>query len=206
MAQETLLELKNFSSFDLVPINLKIRQNETVSISGESGTGKSLLLRAIADLIPHKGDVFLEGNTANDYPPNEWRKQVAYLAAESQWWFDTIGEHFQLPLSMQTQKYLEEIGFDINVLDWEVMRCSTGERQRLAIIRMLANLPKVLLLDEPTANLDTDNSMLVESIIKHYQNETSCSIILVSHNAEQKKRIAQRQYQIQGKDVVEVEV
>ena len=204
MKQETHLELVNFSSFSLDSINMDINQNETISISGDSGTGKSLLLRAIADLIPHKGKVVLGGIDNEAYSPSTWRKQVAYLAAESQWWFDTIGEHFNLPLSNQTKKYLEEIGFDLIVMDWDVMRCSTGERQRLAIIRMLANEPAVLLLDEPTANLDLENSMRVESIFRHYQQESNCIIIWVSHDNDQKQRVAERHYRITDANLVEV--
>ena len=208
MNEQSSLKLTNFRCHNLGAINLALMPGETISISGDSGSGKSLLLRAIADLIPHQGECYLNGQRSDSIPAHEWRKRVAYFAAESQWWFDTIGEHFDLPLSIQLEKYLEAIGFSAsskldNVLDWDVMRCSTGERQRLAIIRLLANTPTVLLLDEPTANLDAENTKRVETIFKTYQQDSNCSIIWVSHDIEQRKRIASKQYQIKNKALLE---
>jgi len=204
MIQQTHLKLINFSCHNLKPINLELKRNETMSFSGESGAGKSLLLRAIADLIPHQGDCYLNEINAKDIVANGWRKQVAYFAAESQWWFDTIGEHFKTPLSSKIEAFLNAIGFSLDVMNWDVMRCSTGERQRLAIIRLLANEPAVLLLDEPTANLDNENASQVEDIFKQYQQQTQCSIIWVSHNSAQKKRVSQRQFEIKQCELVEV--
>ena len=206
MIQQTHLKLVGFNCHNLDPINLDIKHNETISISGESGSGKSLFLRAIADLIPHKGECYLENQNSEEMPANEWRKQIAYFAAESQWWFDSVGEHFILPLQPQIEGYLKSLGFTIDVLDWDVMRCSTGERQRLAIIRLLVNTPSILLLDEPTANLDSENSQRVETIFKDYQQSTQCSIIWVSHNDAQKKRVSQRQFEILDSALVEVTV
>lgn len=204
MIQQTHIKLINFSCHNLRPINLELEQNETISISGESGAGKSLLLRAIADLIPHKGECYLKEQNANDIIAHEWRKQIAYFAAESQWWFDTIGEHFKTPLNSKIEEYLKMIGFSLDVLNWDVMRCSTGERQRMAIIRLLVNEPIVLLLDEPTANLDSENARQVEAIFKQYQQQSQCSIIWVSHNTEQKNRVSQRQFEIKNSELIEV--
>ena len=117
--------------------------------------------------------------------------------------FDTIGEHFNLPLTQQMESFLKEIGFNKEVFSWDVMRCSTGERQRLAIIRLLINEPNVLLLDEPTANLDSENTKRVEQIIEEYQRLSNCSIVWVSHNASQKKRVSQRQFEIVNSELVE---
>ncbi len=206
MTVQTQLKLANFSCHNLKPINLQLESGETISISGESGAGKSLLLRAIADLIPHQGQCFFKTQEMNTFAPQQWRRQVAYLASESQWWFDSIGEHFDLPLSEQTASYLKTIGFSLETLNWDVMRCSTGERQRLGIIRALASSPHVLLLDEPTANLDTGNSLQVEKLFWQYQQQTQCSIIWVAHNQEQIQRVAQRKFEIRHAELIEVQV
>ena len=202
MTSQTQLKLVDFSCHNLKPINLQLKPGEIISISGESGVGKSLLLRAIADLIPHQGQCFFNEQEVNTIAPNQWRKQVAYLASESQWWFDSMAEHFDQPLSDPIKMYLNNIGLSLDALSWEVMRCSTGERQRLAIIRLLANESSILLLDEPTANLDAKNSHLVESVILQYQQQTQCSIIWVAHDKEQIQRVTQRQFEINGSELM----
>jgi len=206
MTLDAQLKLVDFSCHNLKPINMQLIRGETVGISGESGAGKSLLLRAIADLIPHQGHCFFKEQDANTFAPYQWRRQVAYLASESQWWFDSIGEHFELPLSEKTKTHIKKIGFTLDTLNWEVTRCSTGERQRLAIIRLLANKPSVLLLDEPTANLDANNSAQVEDIISQYQQQTQCSIIWVTHNKEQIQRVAQWQFEICQSTLTEMQL
>ncbi len=177
----------------LGPFNLTIKAGETVSLSGSSGAGKSLLLRALADLDPHVGEVFLEGKSSQSWPAPEWRRQVALLPAESQWWHDTVGEHLQSPLD---QEMLSVLGFDNQVLSWSITRLSSGEKQRLAILRLLQNRPKVLLLDEPTANLDPENSQRVENLLLNYQRQNRTAILWVTHDREQGCRLGGRHYRI----------
>ena len=95
--------------------------------------------------------------------------------------------------------------FTKDVYDWSVSRCSTGERQRLALIRLLCLKPQVLLLDEPTASLDEKNVQAVENLIKEFQ-YAGGAVIWVSHDPSQIKRVADRQYQITGNQLQEVAV
>ncbi len=175
------------------PVDLVLDAHQCMGISGTSGSGKSLLLRAIADLDQHDGQVLLEGQSANDVDAPQWRQQVALLPAESQWWFDTIGEHFDDVDSA----LLEAFGFDEDVMSWSVSRMSSGEKQRLALLRLLNNHPRVLLLDEPTANLDQHNSGVFEGIIQNYLQQQSACAIWVSHDPEQLARVAQVRYTMQ---------
>ena len=172
----------------LGPFDLNITAGECLVLSGPSGTGKSLLLRAIADLIPHQGDVWLGEQRCSQVRPEVWRHDVSLLPAESQWWFDTIGAHF----SRYDNELFSALGFDKSVLAWEVSRCSTGERQRLAMIRLLLQQPKALLLDEPTANVDTANTEKMEKIIRKYQQQLQIPVLWVSHQHEQIRRVASR--------------
>ena len=77
-----------------VEAKFSIPDRGVLGIFGPSGSGKSLLLRVLADLDPHDGDVLFDEKSINDYKPCEWRKKVALLPSESQWWFDSVGEHF----------------------------------------------------------------------------------------------------------------
>ena len=77
-------------------------------------------------------------------------------------------------------------------MDWEIARLSSGERQRLALVRLLANHPKALLMDEPTANLDAENIIRVETLVKTYQRENKTPMIWVSHDTGQLDRVASR--------------
>ncbi len=93
---------------------------------------------------------------------------------------------------------LGKLGFGEDVLEWRVERLSTGEKQRLALFRLLLNEPKVLLLDEPTAALDVSNVWKVEEVIAEYRNATGAAVVWVSHNPEQIARVADRHLQLWG--------
>lgn len=170
------------------PISFALEPGERLVLGGQSGTGKTLLLRALADLDPHQGEVFLCGREQAEYVPTEWRRKVAYLPAESAWWSDQVGDHFAREIVVPW----EALGFDAAVRDWNITRLSSGERQRLAILRMLVNRPRILLLDEPTANLDASNAGLVEKLIFDYLEEASASAVWVSHDMEQRRRLGAR--------------
>lgn len=184
------LRLENLGVMQLGPVSLDVGPSEIVCLSGESGAGKSLLLRAIADLIPHQGKVYLDGQSSCDIPAPAWRKQVGLLPSESQWWQDTVGGHFE----SADEETFGALGMSIDALHWQVSRCSTGEKQRLAILRLLANQPSCLLLDEPTGSLDPDNTRHVEAFILQLAKQKNIPVLWVSHSEEQIQRIAVRHY------------
>ncbi len=197
--QAPLITLKDFSVNGLSTINLSINEGECVCLSGPSGSGKSLLLRALADLIPHQGEVYFNNIACSSIPPTDWRKQIGLLSAESFWWHEHVGEHFK----NKCDEELKLLGFDEHVYNWSISRCSTGEKQRLALLRLLCLKPKVLLLDEPTASLDEKNVNAVELLINSFQSAGGI-VIWVSHDPNQIKRVADRHYQITGNQLVEV--
>ena len=187
-----MLNLKQFSIPGLSELSLSIEDGECIGLSGISGCGKTRLLRAIADLDEHQGELQLDDINWSDVPANQWRRTVALLPAESLWWYDTIGEHFS-----GDHEAISHLGFSSETSKWESSRCSSGEKQRLSILRMLANKPRVLLLDEPTANLDEANSLMVEQHVIDYVVQHRAIAIWVSHNQSQLKRIASRRFNME---------
>lgn len=194
------LTLTDITVLNLRPVSLSIAKGECACLTGPSGAGKSLLLRAIADLIPHEGDTWLDDSPCSQMKPSLWRRQVGYLPAESHWWSERVGDHFSQPHAEAFQR----LGFEVDVLNWQVSRLSTGERQRLAMLRLLANQPRALLLDEPTASLDPAGVIRVEAMLGDYQLQRQAPMLWVSHDAEQIKRVAQREFELQNGRVREV--
>ena len=187
------LTVKSLRTQYVGPLDLAIAPGECVCLSGASGSGKSLTLRAIADLDPHEGELYLDDSLSTQMTAPEWRKQVGLLPAESQWWAETVSEHFN-----NGKKYVEKLGFGRDVFGWAVSRLSTGEKQRLALARLLGNRPAVLLLDEPTASLDRPNIGSVEMLIADYRERHQAAVLWVSHDPEQISRIASRHYRIEN--------
>ena len=186
-----MLRLEDLQIPDIEAVNLTVAPAECVGLSGESGCGKTRLLRAIADMDEHGGQVYAEDITQDQVKAHEWRRRVTLLPSESLWWFDTVGQHFRAH-----PKYIEALGFTTDVMNWNVSRCSSGEKQRLSVLRTLANAPRVLLLDEPTANLDDANARRVEQMVGDYLEEHRAFAIWVSHDIEQLRRVSQRQYRL----------
>jgi len=172
------------------PVNLEVAAAEIVCISGASGSGKSLLLRAVADIIPHQGQALLDAQAANSIAAPLWRRQVSLLPAENQWWHDTIHEHFE----SRDNGLLSALGFSDSTWDWELARCSSGEKQRLALLRQLSREPRCLLLDEPTASLDPENIERVETVLRDYIEARQSPVLWVSHSREQIRRMAARHF------------
>ncbi|MFA7256670.1 MAG: ATP-binding cassette domain-containing protein [Kiritimatiellales bacterium] len=173
------------------PFSFAVEHGECVALSGPSGCGKTLLLRALADLDPSEGTVLLDGESRNEMTASQWRRKVGWLSAESSWWFDGVGAHFSKDWK-KSFHCLEKLGFGEDVMGWRIERLSTGEKQRLALFRLLLNEPQVLLLDEPTASLDVSNVWKAEEVIADYRKSTGAAVVWVSHNPEQIARTADR--------------
>ena len=185
------LEIQNLTFRDHGPYNFTIDGCECMGLQGGSGSGKSMLLRAIADLDPHGGVLRFDNMVCAEVPAPVWRKCVGMLPAESFWWLDSVQEHFHDFLQV-AGKYLNQLGFEHDVGKWQVSRLSTGEKQRLAILRLLENEPGALLLDEPTASLDATNIAKVEQLFLGYSRDNNTPLLWVSHDPEQLIRVTDR--------------
>ena len=186
---ESQLTVEKLSYGGFGPVSFELAAGEIIGIFGESGCGKTRLLRAVADLDPHAGRVALKGVNAVDIPPNLWRRKVAFLPSESQWWFDSAALHFKQPPS---DNELARLGLKAEILRAQVSHLSSGEKQRLALLRVLQNNPEVLLLDEITAHLDHERTLVIELMIQELQQRDTLSVIWISHNREQLQRVSGR--------------
>jgi ABC-type iron transport system FetAB ATPase subunit len=188
-----MLKIQNLHRPGLHPFSLQIAAGECIALSGPSGAGKSLALRAIADLDPNQGSVFLAGTSRDEIGAPEWRRRVGYLASESGWWADAVGVHFGDHVA--AAPLLADLGIAAGALGWQVARLSTGERQRLALARLLLARPDVMLLDEPTSGLDPGAVAMVEDILTK-RLAAGAALLLVTHAAEQAGRLATRRLRI----------
>lgn len=170
------------------PLGFEVAAGECVGLSGPSGSGKTRMLRAIADLDEHTGTVRLDGMPCERYPPWEWRRRVALLPAENHWWLERVEQH----IPHLDDAALARVGLSRAQAREPVASLSSGERQRFAVLRVLANRPSVLLLDEPTANLDAASAERVEALLADYRREAGAAVVWVSHDAGQIGRVARR--------------
>jgi ABC-type multidrug transport system ATPase subunit len=182
-----VLRVDYLSIAGLPPLSFEVAAGQCLAIGGPSGSGKTRLLRAIADLDPAEGHVFLEGMERGELTGPLWRRRVRYVSAEPAWWAPTAREHFGTVPKLD--RLISALGLERVDLDRPLPELSTGERQRLALVRALADDPCVLLLDEPTSALDATNAALTSEFIK-FQMLAGRMVVLVSHDPGQIERLA----------------
>ena len=178
-----------------ISASFELKDGECIALQGPSGVGKSLLLRAIADLDPNEGTVKLDGTLRETVPAPLWRKQVTYLAAEPGWWADTVQEHFTV--WDDAMPLVARLGLPPNCGTWPIQRLSTGEKQRLGLVRALVLRSRVLLLDEPTSALDATSTAIVESMVTE-RISGGTGVIWSTHDSAQARRVGSRLFVMVG--------
>jgi phosphate-transporting ATPase len=184
-----LLQVRDLRTNILKAVTFSLSAGECIAVRGPSGSGKTLLLRAIADLDPNQGLVTLDHRERSTLTGPEWRRLVGYVPAEPGWWMDLVGAHFGAWDAART--LIRSLGLSEEAQTWPVARLSTGERMRLALVRALTIRPRVLLLDEPTAALDTAAVTAVETLIGTRM-QAGLGVVWVTHDAAQAGRMARR--------------
>jgi ABC-type iron transport system FetAB ATPase subunit len=187
------LTVKDLRSPLAGPFELALPRGGCAAISGASGSGKSLFLRMIADLDPNSGEVALDGAPRAGLAAPAWRRRCPYVAAESGWWRDTVAEHFAAGQLDAARTLAGRLALSPDLIDGPVQRLSTGERQRLAIIRALVLESPVLLLDEPTGPLDPESAARVEAVLQE-RLRGGLALVIVTHDPAQGERLGARRF------------
>ena len=197
-------------------INLTIQKGQLVAICGQSGAGKSTLLQILASLDnPSSGLIkyddklissFNNSNLSNIRLNNfGFVYQFHHLLEDL-----TVIENILIPLELSNKtidmqeiiKTIDEVGLShrINHLPWKL---SGGEKQRVAIARALINKPNFIFLDEPTGNLDEDNSQIIQNLLLDISNKHNIALITATHDSNVIKNF-DKIYKIQDMSLIEV--
>lgn len=178
-------------------LNLTVEQNEFIGIVGTSGCGKSTLLHIIGGVDKaDSGKIFLDDNEISGY---DYKKMASYRRKQVSIIYQfynllpvlNVVDNIILPLKLDNRKvdrqYLDELLQLLQLNDKKdayPSELSGGQQQRVAIARSLITRPKLLLADEPTGNLDSENSKIVVDYLKKIHHQNDITIIMVTHDLE----------------------
>jgi len=205
---KSVFSLKNidFSVGDLEilkDISLDINNNDFIVLLGPSGSGKSTLLRMLNCLnSPTSGEIYFHDQSASEYDIIELRKKVGMVFQAPTMISGTVKENLILShkwekgsnpaIDSDLTNMLEQVGLDSSFLDKNAKSLSGGEQQRIALARVLLNKPEVLLLDEPTANLDPQLAQKILKLIFELYQKLGLTVVLVSHHHSEIKKFAKQ--------------
>lgn len=185
-------------SFDVKPGN-------RVAVVGPSGSGKTLLLRALAGLEPlDKGTLTLAGRGLAEWALPAYRARVMYLPQSPAFVEGTVEENLEVVFGFAVHRdktydrevilrHLDRLGQSARFLERDVSVLSGGEQQIVALLRALQLSPSVLLLDEPTANIDAHRTRQIEALLASWMDmQTETALVWTSHDAAQVDRMTTR--------------
>lgn len=196
----------------LKDINLQILRGEIFALVGPSGAGKTTLLR-ILDIFerPEKGNLKFNGMETSGIV--NIRRRMSLLFQTPAIFNRSVFENVAYGLKVRSvdnkiiEKKVSEALSIVGLSGLENQKAPTlsgGEAQRMAFARAIVYAPEILLLDEPTANLDPANVMKIEEIIKRIRNERKTTILLATHNIPQVRRLADRVGVLINGELIEV--
>ena len=164
------------------------------TIIGPSGAGKSSLLRLLNRLDePSSGDVYFRDKPHCDYAPFDLRKNIGYLFQTPYLFPGTVRDNLLYAESSltdeQVRDLVEQTHIKAEFIDNDTTNLSVGEKQRVALARLLALQPEIILLDEPTSALDPTHTEAIEELIREIVAARGTTVIMVSHNPEQAVRM-----------------
>jgi tungstate transport system ATP-binding protein len=210
------LQLKNIEKSygpvkALNDISLEMTGGKTTALLGINGAGKTTLLRIIAGLEKQdKGGIFFKGKRTN---AKELRQTASLVFQRTAMFSRSVYDNLAYGLKIRGKKDVEIKGEIARALQAVGLRnfekrkakkTSGGEQQRISLARAFLLEPQILLLDEPTANLDPNSATIIENAIMNRTREKGIIIILATHNLNQAKRLANEVVHIYNGKIVEV--
>lgn len=189
-------------------VSYVFREGNCYSIIGSSGAGKTSFLRLLNRLDePTGGVVRLQGREFREYAPCELRRQVGFLFQTPHMFPGTVDENLRYAdaelTASEVDDLLEKVALSPSRRDELATRLSLGEQQRVALARLLACGPSVLLLDEPTSSLDPAATKTIEKLISSLVDDDRLTAIFVTHSPEQAVRIGGESLLFAGSRLVE---
>jgi len=192
---EKIFEVKDLSyqvgaTKILKHINLDIEKGQYVTVIGPSGSGKSTLMRILASMITAtSGEILFNGKSIETYEPIAYRQQVSYAFQQPTLFGKTVRDNLMFPFEVRKKEfdeakvveYLKMVNLDETYIDKSVNDVSGGEKQRIALLRNLIFPPEVLITDEVTAGLDTENKAIVHKMLNKF-NQQGLTILRVTHD------------------------
>lgn len=192
-------------------VTLSIAEGDFVAITGPSGSGKSTLMNLVGGLdFPDKGSVVVSGldlGDLSDEPLADYRnKMVGFVFQQFHLRHSfTVLENVMLPLFFSdkprekredmSRAAIRAVGLSQRIAH-KAFQLSGGERQRVAIARAIVGEPKILIADEPTGNLDSENGAQIVGLLKELNEKGGITVIIVTHDAsvaaQAQKRLAMR--------------
>ena len=210
------LEQRAGDKFLLRNINLEIEKGELFVIIGPTGSGKTTLLRLI-DLLdhPYSGDIYIDGLNITSVKGDriDLRRKMAIVFQKPVVFNGTVFENIAYPLKMRGIRSREIAPRVKSLLDTIVLSgygkrkartLSGGEAQRVALARAVIADPELLLLDEPTANLDPHSVKLIEELVIKFNKSRGVTVVMATHDMHQGQRLAGRAGVLMQGELVQV--
>lgn len=185
----------------LADLSFAVEPGEIIGIAGPSGAGKSSLLRLLNLLhSPTDGQIYYKEQDLLTLDPQRLRREIGYVLQKPYLFEGTVRDNLEYPYriggqepdSKEIQAYLARVKLTPTYLTKRGSELSGGEQQRIALVRSLLAKPTVLLLDEVSSALDEENTLNLEQLIRQEQQVRTLTVLLISHNADQLRRLADR--------------
>ena len=192
-----MIEIRNLSNFILNNINLSIKKGDLFVLLGPNGAGKTTLLNVIAGFYDYTGTITINDKSIEKVPIE--KRHIGYVFQDL-FLFPhlTVYENIAFGLKVQKKKYKKTVEELLNLLNLRELsyrypsHLSGGEKQKVALARVLAINPKIILMDEPFSNLDPTTAKYLRDELKQIQKSTGITTLYVTHDQSDAKALADR--------------